>query len=144
MSCVTRIQILRGSSAARLQITPLDGELVFDSDQKRLYLGDGATPGGNPLPLAPAPIQLESSSNALVMVDEDHVIHNPTADATASLPNAVGRTRPLYYMNKSAFKVDLSGVSSQTINGDLTSVMLAGYPYSALVLVPVGGNWYVF
>jgi len=49
MSCVTRIQFLRGTSAQRLAFTPLDGELVWDTDSKEMYVGDGTTLGGLPL-----------------------------------------------------------------------------------------------
>jgi hypothetical protein len=37
------------TTANRLAATPLAGEVLFDSDEKDLYLGDGLTPGGKPL-----------------------------------------------------------------------------------------------
>lgn len=40
------LQIRRGSSLQRLAITPLDGELIWDQTEKRLYVGDGAEVGG--------------------------------------------------------------------------------------------------
>ena len=40
------LQIRRGSTAQRLTITPLPGELVYDTTTGQLYVGDGATVGG--------------------------------------------------------------------------------------------------
>jgi hypothetical protein len=40
------LQVRRGTNAERLGITPLAGELVYTTDTKQLYVGDGATAGG--------------------------------------------------------------------------------------------------
>ena len=40
------LQIRRGTEAERLTITPLAGEVVFTTDTKYLYVGDGITVGG--------------------------------------------------------------------------------------------------
>lgn len=40
------LRLRRGTSAERLLITPLQGELVYVTDTKQLYVGDGATVGG--------------------------------------------------------------------------------------------------
>jgi len=40
------LQIRRGSTTDRLQFTPLVGELIYDTQQKVLYVGDGETVGG--------------------------------------------------------------------------------------------------
>lgn len=40
------LQIRRGSTTERLTITPLAGELVYDSEENLLYIGDNSTPGG--------------------------------------------------------------------------------------------------
>jgi len=41
------LQIRRGTDAERQGITPLAGELIYTTDTKKLYVGDGATVGGN-------------------------------------------------------------------------------------------------
>ena len=41
------LQIRRGTDAERLGITPLAGELIYTTDTKKLYVGDGVTAGGN-------------------------------------------------------------------------------------------------
>jgi hypothetical protein len=45
----SRIQILRGTSAQISGFTPLAGELVFDTDLNKTFVGDGSTVGGFPL-----------------------------------------------------------------------------------------------
>ena len=41
------LQIRRGTDAERTGITPIAGELIFTTDTKKLYVGDGTTVGGN-------------------------------------------------------------------------------------------------
>lgn len=43
------LQIRRGTNAERLSITPLDGELIFTTDTKEVFVGDGITQGGKPV-----------------------------------------------------------------------------------------------
>tara|TARA_B110000858_G_scaffold112338_1_gene128481 strand:- start:935 stop:2185 length:1251 start_codon:yes stop_codon:yes gene_type:complete len=40
------LQVRRGTNAERLGITPLVGELIYVTDTKQLYVGDGTTTGG--------------------------------------------------------------------------------------------------
>jgi hypothetical protein len=40
------IQLRRGTNAERSLITPLEGELIYTTDTKTLYVGDGTTAGG--------------------------------------------------------------------------------------------------
>jgi len=41
-----KIQIRRGVEAQRASITPDAGELLFTTDNKQIFVGDGATAGG--------------------------------------------------------------------------------------------------
>ena len=41
------LQLRRGSSGTRTGIVPADGELIYTTDTKLLYVGDGTTAGGN-------------------------------------------------------------------------------------------------
>ena len=43
------LRLRRGTDADRLIITPLEGELIYSTDSKKLYIGDGTTVGGNGL-----------------------------------------------------------------------------------------------
>jgi Major tropism determinant N-terminal domain len=40
-------QLRRGTDSQRLTITPAQGELIFTTDTKEIYVGDGTTLGGN-------------------------------------------------------------------------------------------------
>ena len=40
------LRLRRGTDAQRLLITPVEGELVYTTDTKRLWVGDGSTLGG--------------------------------------------------------------------------------------------------
>ena len=41
------LRLRRGTDAERLLITPVEGELIYTTDTKKLYAGDGVTAGGN-------------------------------------------------------------------------------------------------
>lgn len=41
------LRIRRGTNAERQTITPLDGELLYTTDTKNVYVGDGTSVGGN-------------------------------------------------------------------------------------------------
>lgn len=62
---VKQIQIKRGLAANRTSITPSSGELLFTTDDKKVYVGDGSTAGG--VAVAPTVVQkyeLIATSNA--------------------------------------------------------------------------------
>ena len=40
------LRLRRGTDAERLLITPVQGELIYTTDTKKLYIGDGTTVGG--------------------------------------------------------------------------------------------------
>lgn len=40
------ILLRRGPTADRIAFTPLTGEIIYDSDSKEVFVGDGVTPGG--------------------------------------------------------------------------------------------------
>ena len=46
------LKLRRGTDSQRQLITPADGELVYATDTKKLYIGDGTTAGGNPVDTA--------------------------------------------------------------------------------------------
>ena len=43
------LRLRRGTEAERITITPQAGELIYVLDTKKVYVGDGLTPGGNPI-----------------------------------------------------------------------------------------------
>lgn len=49
------LQFRRGIEAARTSVTPAAGEPLYTTDDKKLYIGDGTTPGGIAVPAAANP-----------------------------------------------------------------------------------------
>lgn len=43
---IVKFKLRRGTNSQRVQITPRSGELIFTSDLKRCFIGDGSTAGG--------------------------------------------------------------------------------------------------
>lgn len=50
----------RGTNAERLTITPLEGELIYTTDTKQLFVGDGVSTGGNIISASLSPSGLGS------------------------------------------------------------------------------------
>jgi hypothetical protein len=69
------LQLRRGTNAERLQMTPLEGELIYTTDTKELFIGDGATIGGQ---------TVISNSNNIML-----------SDVTASTYNSLLDNRPI-------------------------------------------------
>ena len=40
------LKLRRGTNAQRTGITPAEGELIYTTDTKKLFVGDGSTIGG--------------------------------------------------------------------------------------------------
>lgn len=64
----------RGLEADRLSFTPEEGELIYVTDTKLVYVGDGVTPGGNLLAgggeTPPTPVPTYTLSRSSATVDE--------------------------------------------------------------------------
>ena len=69
-------KIRRGTNAERLTITPAQGELIYTTDTKKIYIGDGTTVGGNPVDSV-LPISLVGNDLLLDPVDRV-LIGSPT------------------------------------------------------------------
>jgi hypothetical protein len=46
---IIQLQLRQGPETQRLQLTPLQGEMIYTTDNKMVFVGDGVTPGGNAL-----------------------------------------------------------------------------------------------
>lgn len=55
-------QIRRGSDASRATITPAAGELIYTTDTKEVWIGDGSTLGGNPVTSAGLVGQIQNTA----------------------------------------------------------------------------------
>ena len=140
MSCVTRFQVLRGTTSQRVAFTPLLGELVFDTSLNQMFVGDGTTPGGLPLQAAPVGqiIQIYNSNTALT--NEDAAIGNSATAITFTLPDAMTADKKITVKNKGAGVLTVQGVLSQLIDS-YTDIQLN--QTNSVDLVPKNGEWFI-
>jgi hypothetical protein len=100
----------RGLEADRLNFTPAEGELIYVTDTKLVYIGDGVTPGGNLLAGSgepPAPVATYTLSRSVSEIDE-----GGTFIITLTTTNVANGTNIPY---------TITGVSSEDIdNASLT------------------------
>lgn len=90
------IKIKRGVEANRLSITPQSGELIFTTDTKKVYVGDGTTAGGNPVGATETAIGTIQYFTDLYSLDNKWLLANGGIVAKASYPdlyNVVGSRR---------------------------------------------------
>jgi hypothetical protein len=65
------IQVKRGLEANRSSVTPAAGEFLYTTDEKRVYIGDGSTAGGNAISSSSVTLPLEErTSNTMLGVDD--------------------------------------------------------------------------
>lgn len=59
------IKVKRGLEASRTSVTPAEGEFLYTTDQKKVYIGDGTTAGGTAVaPTVTQQVELISTANA--------------------------------------------------------------------------------
>ena len=68
---IIQMTVKQGLEADRLSFVPARAELVYSRDTKKLFIGDGATPGGNPVDTELVITEGQGSGNIMVMDAED-------------------------------------------------------------------------
>lgn len=58
------IKVKRGLAANRTSVTPEEGEFLYTTDTKKVFIGDGATAGGNPIGDLSSPLSVTGTSTA--------------------------------------------------------------------------------
>lgn len=120
------LQIRRGTNAERLLITPLAGELIYTTDTKELWLGDGTTLGG--VPAVPAEQALDVVAPALVNGTHTNIAF--TYDDPAGTINAVVSTNvvddasPQLGGNLDLNENDITGTGNINITGDVEATTI--------------------
>ena len=84
------LRLRRGSNADRLLITPLEGELVYTTDSKLIYIGDGATVGGVLVGIQALGSNLNLSGNDIVGTGNINITGTITASGDINLGDGVG------------------------------------------------------
>lgn len=117
-------QIRRGTNAQRLGITPLQGELIYTTDTKALYVGDGTTAGGTAVG--------GGGAGATDLNELTDVVINGGTLASGQVLKYDGTN----WVNGT----DSTGGGATTLDS-LTDVVIAGTPTTGQVLKYDGTNW---
>jgi len=76
------LKLRRGTDSQRALITPADGELIYTTDTKKLYIGDGSTAGGNRVDTAGTSLEANLSLNNYDLVGTGNI--NTTGNITVT------------------------------------------------------------
>jgi len=80
-----RLQVLRVNSSNRLSITPYQGEFLWETDTKNLFVGDGSTAGGNLVETAGGSIVSSvNGATGIVVVNADDIPFTPNGDISST------------------------------------------------------------
>lgn len=115
-------QLRRGTSAQRTTITPLQGELLYTTDTKALYVGDGTTAGGTVVGGG------GGGASALNDLTDVVIAGTPTTGQVLKYDGA-------NWVNGTD-----AGGGATTLDS-LTDVVIAGTPTTGQVLKYDGTNW---
>lgn len=103
------LKIRRGTNAQRLLITPAEGELIYTTDTKKLFTGDGVTPGG---------IAVDTGTVAFSGIASDVT---PDVDSTRDIGATGNRWAEGWFDNVyGAFTGALTGNTSGVHTGNVT------------------------
>jgi hypothetical protein len=97
------LQIRRGTEAQRSSITPLTAELIYTTDTKLVYVGDGITAGGTLVGIGGGNGNYGNAN--VVMLLNSGLSGNiiPTVDSTYSLGSVTNQWKDLYVSNNTIF-----------------------------------------
>ena len=120
------LKLRRGTDAQRLVITPVEGELIYATDTKQIYVGDGTTLGGNAIN---NPLGLTPDLEGLTFTPAGHLtIKNQTANSDFNInvkPQGVDTNIISIDGTTGAVSVKRSLNVSRGITGDLTGSLFA-------------------
>ena len=109
------LQIRRGTDAERTGITPLAGELIFTTDTKKLYVGDGSTVGGN---------QVDTTLSAQYLSVPSNI--TPDATNTRDIGTSSASWRTGFFQTVDASHIDAVSINGNIVSGDSTVVVNVG------------------
>ena len=121
------ILLRRGPTTDRVAFVPLDGEIIYDSDLKSIFIGDGATYGGNAVGTVPGSMS-NSFANIIVSgqgtLSADSYADNLTLVAGTGITLATDPITDSITITSSAAGATY-GISAETATGG-TSLQLTG------------------
>jgi len=118
------LRLRRGTDAERLLITPLQGELIYTTDTKKIYVGDGAEQGGVLVgPLDPADTSLLNDSTPQLGGDLDLNGNNITGTGNINIDGTITATGNINLGDASEDEITVAG----TINSSLRPALDSTY-----------------
>ena len=123
------LRIKRGTTSARTGFTPLEGELIYDTNTKEVYVGDGSTAGG--IAVSVSTQNLENLGNVQSVTPQKDQILVYNGSNWAATENPALDLRGNIYADDSTLLVDAingkivgpiqtSSVVATTLTGTLT------------------------
>lgn len=116
------LQIRRGTDAERLTITPAEGELIYTTDTKLIYVGDGSTVGGTKADSGITDLLSDSSPQLGGNLD----LNTQTITGTGQINITGNITGTVISGNSGNFTSSVIGsLQASSVQGDLTGSVFA-------------------
>ena len=137
------LQIRRGTDAERQLFIPLQGEIIFTTDTKKLYVGDGTTLGG----IAADTAGGGSDGNTTYGISAETVSGGANLRLTgsdASTDNvkfSAGSNVTISRTDANTITIAATGDGGAVQLNELTDVVITGTPSTGQVLKYDGTNW---
>lgn len=139
---IIELQLRQGPEAQRTLLTPLEGEMIYITDNKHIYVGDGATAGGNAL-RAPLPAQgtADNSDHVASTKFVQMVVQNITG---TNLSDYARRALPNVFTDLNTFNVHPIISATQLATTDSSQrAATTQWVQSLLTGAGLGGNYAV-
>lgn len=138
-----KIIFRKGTNAERLLITPLEGEAIYVTDTKQLYVGDGTTVGGNWFCGGATLNYLSEIFTIRKAAVGTGVIEVETLENTTAATNVLNQNSPALRFKGNAWNTD-SSISIPTTAYFFMRSVAGDPPYQELVFRNAGGGEIVF
>ena len=135
------LQIRRGTDSERQSITPVTGELIYTTDTRKVYVGDGATQGGVPLSTVnsfqnisvpgQSPFVAGSSTDTLTFIPGNNIVITTTPGSksltiSANLDRVTGDINGSVFADDSTLLVDGANaqIPAEVVKGTFTGSVI--------------------
>ena len=115
------LQIRRGTAAQRTSITPAAGELLYTTDTKLVYVGDGTTAGGNIISGGGGITDIVNDTTPQLGGNLDVNGHNIVSASNGNItisPNGTGRIFVTSSITRTSGNINIAPLSGLTVIGD--------------------------
>jgi hypothetical protein len=135
------MQIRRGTNAERQLMIPLQGELIFTTDTKKLYVGDGTTQGGIVVDTGGGGTGATYSISAETVSGGANLRLTGSDSSTDNVKFAAGSNVTISRTDADTITIAATGDGGAVQLSELTDVAITGTPTTGQVLKYDGTNW---